>query len=242
MTILHRLIILLFLLMPGCASQTVLQKENSQAGQVAPITKPANAGYLLRFVETRPEAAERRIRMIITDQYLRIDEGRQAKDFVLFNRKNKTLAHVDNNKVSVSQFDSAAEKIKPNFPLNWFVASQTSHALMKTQEDGKAKAMHYRLYLNDKPCYNLVSIESHLTETLDTLREYNQLLANQRKQVYKAVEGQQCRDAIKIFSPDIRLQYGFPLREWGSDGYQRFLVDVKKDIIFPATMFQLPDS
>ena len=60
--------------------------------------------------------------------------------------------------------------------------------------------------------------------------------------LYVRIPGQECDEAINIFEPTKPLQYGFPFREWSSYGYQRFLVDYKKNIIFPEALFKLPDD
>ena len=219
----------------GCASQGAKHNNNSQKN-----TKPSNAGYLLLFSEKRPNETEHSVRMMITDDYLRIDEGPQSQDYELFDRHNKSITEVTGETESIHYVNPTDQHVRPTFPVRWVIESQTSQALMRTQQNNQASATHYLFYLNDEPCYNLVTIDNHLTETLDALREYNRVIANDLKSNYQMSENRHCSDAINIFDPNVRLQYGFPLREWGQYGYQRFLVDFQKDVIFPESLFKSP--
>lgn len=231
------LIILVSLLLFACVSN--IKKQAKPEGK---MIKPANAGYMLMFTEMRPHEPEASVRMLITDKFLRMDEGPKSEDFILFNRQEKIIFNVVKEDKSILVIKPVDKKVEPPYPLRWIIESQTSQALMRSQNNNDAAATHHLYYLNDEPCYNLVTVNNELVETLDAMREYNQVLANELKSNYLAMEGQQCNEAINIFDPDIRLQYGFPLREWSVYGYQRFLVDFKKDIIFPQTLFDLPED
>jgi len=236
--LLHRfLIILISVFLFACVSNVAKQAKSDKKE-----TKPANAGFLIMFSEMRPHEPEASVRMMITDQFLRIDEGPNSEDFILFDRRSKSIFNVVQEDKSILTIKPVEKDIEPPFPLRWIIESQTSQALMRSQNNNDATATHYLYYLNEEPCYNLVTINNQLVETLDAMREYNQVLGNELKSNYHHMEGQQCHEAINIFDPNIRLQYGFPLREWSVYGYQRFLVDFKKDIIFPASLFELPKN
>ena len=228
---------LLFTVLFLCACTFKSTKPNPSD---AKITKPANAGYMLMFTEMRPSEPEASVRMIITDEFLRMDEGPRSEDFILFNRQSKTIYNVVKDDQSILKIQPSEKILTAPFPLRWVIKSETSQALMRTQNSNEASATHYSYQLNDKPCYNMVTINNHLVETLDAMREYNRVLGNELKSNYREMEGQQCQEAILIFEPNIRYQYGFPLREWSVYGYQRFLVDFKKDVIFPESLFVLP--
>ena len=227
------LFIILFLL--ACTFKST--KPNPSANTVK---KPENAGYMLMFSEMRPFEPESSVRMIITDDFLRIDEGPKSVDFILFNRKTKSIFNVVKDDESIMLIKPTEKNVEPPFPLRWVIKSETSQALMRTQNSNEAAATHYSYRLNDKPCYNLVTINNHLVETLDAMREYNLVLANELKSNYREMQGQECPEAMSIFEPNLRYQYGFPLREWSVYGYQRFLVDFQKDVIFPKSLFVLP--
>jgi len=236
--IVHRFFIILISLLLFACSSIATKSVKQQEKEI----KPANAGYLIMFSEMRPHEPEASVRMVITDHFLRIDEGPNSEDFILFDRQKKSIFNVVKEDKSILTIKPGKTNVEPTFPLRWIIESQTSQALMRSQNNNDTAATHYLYYLNDEPCYNLVTINNQLVETLDAMREYNDVLANELKSNYHEMQGQQCHEAINIFDPNIRLQYGFPLREWSAYGYQRFLVDFKKDIIFPESMFELPKN
>jgi len=233
MTISHSFIIIFFLFLFGCTSQPLKQTD------ILTEKKPLHAGYLLLFAETHPQQKERNIRIIITDQFLRIDEGHQSEDYVLYDRNKQTITHINPEQETAVRAQNDVKNTKPTFPLHWRIQSQASHAIMRTQTNNNPASMHHLFYLNEEPCYNVVAIENYLIEAVSAMREYNQASANKQKETYAFSEGKQCQDAITVFDPGVRTQHGFPLREWSSFGYQRFLVDFKRDIIFPASLFVL---
>lgn len=236
-------IFLLFLISLLLSSVTSCVTSNGK--QNAPVNKeikPENAGYMLMFSEKRTFEPEGPVRMIITDKFLRIDEGSNNGDFILFNRQSKSIFNVVKEEKTILAIKPVTKTVEPPFPLRWVIESQTSQALMRSQQNNEAAATHFKYMLNDKPCFNLVTINNQLVETLDAMREYNQVLANELKSNYHHLAGQECQEAIDIFDPNIRFQYGFPLREWSAYGYQRFLVDFQKDVIFPESLFVLPKN
>ena len=74
------------------------------------------------------------------------------------------------------------------------------------------------------------------------LGEYYSVLANELMYSYKPSVETQCFDAINIIEPNKRFSRGFPYREWGSYGYQRFLKNYKQRVIFPEELFSIPKS
>lgn len=227
---------LFILFLTGCSTWSVNQSPSELKD-----SPPKNVGYLLMFTETLPGKEARDRRMIITDRYVRVDDGQQGGTFELFNRNTKALTKVSADGEAVL---TLAEKVGhgSSASLHWTIFSQESHVVMRSPDSEKNPAMHYRFYLDSEPCFNVVTIDQHLLGAAEAMREYNQVVADHLKKSYQMVENQQCRDALMVFSPNVRLQQGFPLREWSSYGYRRFLIDYKKDVIFPDTLFKLPAS
>ena len=208
---------------------------------VKPKKTPAYSGDLLQFNETR-DAQESTPRMIITDNWLRIDEGKDTDDFVLYDRREKLIYNIVMEEKSILIMDTTASDVKADFPLNWKVKSEKSNMLMRTDDTTAARSVHYNFSLNGKSCYDTVALDKGMDAPLTAIKEYRQALANQLKKYYKPAKGENCAEAIKILSPNIHLKQGFPVREWSNYGYQRFLVDYRQKIIFPERLFQLPEG
>ena len=202
--------------------------------------KPEFAGDMLTFSEVIGDQPETNVRMIITEGFMRMDEGPQAEDYLLFNRKTKTIYNIVAEEQSILIMQPGDVKLKSPYPILWNVESQTSNALMRTDNKNIASATHYRLKLNQKECYNMVTVDQGMDKALAVIREFRQVLANQLKTQYTPQKKQECYEAVNIFTPLNHLHQGFPIREWSAYGYQRFLINQRKMIIFPKRLFELP--
>jgi len=205
------------------------------------VDKLEFAGDILTFSETI-DGHESTVRMIITKAYLRMDDGPEAEDYLLFDRRKKTIYNIVADEKSIMEIAVEASNIVPPYPISWRTESQSSNALMRTDNERAAKATYYLLSLNQQACYHVVAIDQGMEEALAAIREYRQVLANQLKSRYIRQAGQECYEAVNIFTPLNHLQQGFPIREWSTYGYQRFLVNYRQKIIFPKRLFALPDG
>jgi len=229
-------LLFLFFCFTGCA----IKATNS----ISPtkLDKAEVPGALLLYSESDSSNSESSVRILVTKDILRIDAGPGHENFTLYDRIQKILfkVSVDDHSIQVNKMSDVA--LQPDFPLNWKTESQTSHAVMRDSVNGSADATHHQFILNQKACYDIVTINGAFEDVLSAVKEYYLALASVKKQSYVVSENQQCKDAIEIFSPLNHMQYGFPVREWSSYGFQRFLVDYRKHIIFPSTLFSLPDG
>ncbi|MDX1812424.1 MAG: hypothetical protein R3240_10780, partial [Gammaproteobacteria bacterium] len=83
-----------------------------------------NAGTILYFEETLPEEPKSQVRMIITDNYLRLDEGRDSEDFILFDRKKKQIFNVVKSDETVMVM--SPEPTVNSQPPEWQLSSEDS--------------------------------------------------------------------------------------------------------------------
>jgi len=227
--------IILFILFGLSTACTVSPEKNTKE-----LPNLEYAGDLLVFSEVMDQREEEMVRMLVTKNYLRIDSGPNAEDYILFDRNKKLIFNVIAEEKSIMQIDTEKFDRSPAYKIRWNVESQTSSALMRSDDNGAASATYYHLKLNDKSCYNIVTVDKGMEEPLAALKEYRESLSHQLKRYYRPDKGQECFEAVNIFTPLHHLHKGFPIREWSAYGYQRFLVDYKKKIIFPKSLFELP--
>ncbi len=206
------------------------------------LDKTEVSGALLLYSESDFSNNESSVRMLVTKDILRIDAGPGHENFTLYDRIQKILFKVSVNNHSIQVFKSTDVALSPDFPLNWKTESQTSHAVMRDSANGSAEATHHQFILNQKACYDIVTVNGVLEDVLSAVKEYYLALASIKKQSYVLSDNQQCKDAMEIFSPVNHLQFGFPIREWSSYGFQRFLVDYRQHTIFPVELFRLPEG
>ena len=231
----NQISILFSLLLSACASQ--VPQEAAKPAKV-----PKNAGSIIYFEETTSSDGTVPVRMLITRRFLRLDDGKDSDDYVLFDRMNKIIYNVVNDDQTVMVMNSVPPK---NFNVKmpkWKIQSQPSNALMRSDSKTTTGATYYKLSLSDKECYNVVTLNNILGDESKALQEYYVVLSNELKKSYHPSADSACFDAVNILDPKKRYSMGFPYREWSSYGYQRFLQNYQQRVIFPESLFDIPKN
>ena len=196
---------------------------------------------VLHYAEQEPGGEPFRTRMIVTARYLRIDEGVESKDFLLFDRRDKTL-------YSVNAADTRILAMSAK-PVNIASPIKLEHRVERDQEAfpavGGKKVTHYTLLTNRKPCYDLFAAEGMLPEVVQALREYREMLAGQQVAALSAMPKElqtPCDLANNIFAPARYLDYGLPVRLSETGVRTSELVDFQTDFNAVPGLFELPAS
>lgn len=221
---------------------TLVSCAGMETGDVE--TKPAKyTGTVFIFSETPPGGVASPVRMFINDYFIRIDEGESQDGYVLFDRKKQVIKSVVNETKTIFIIKKTKLDAKPPIKINYTVVKESSSALMKKR--GGMKAFHHKYSANGKACYNTVSVKSYMPEAVQALKEFREVLAGEHSKTITSIPGEEhdaCDLALNIFYAGKHLEAGFPVREWGEDGYQRFLGDVHQNITIPDELLSVPSD
>lgn len=226
----------LLVLLTACATAP------RQSAPADVVTTPSEKGFLVWLDERMSDNEQRRVRMIVTDRFLRMDDGQDDTDYVLFDRRERRIFSVVNGDQSIQIMGGAASPAKLPVAPSWTETAEPSHVLMRSDTPNALTAQHFTYSLNGAECYHVVTVEGLLPEVLAAWRDYKKILANELAQTFDpAIDGAEpCRAAAEILASDRLLQRGFPLREWSGYGYSRFVQDYRWDMKFDAKLFELP--
>ena len=205
----------------------------------------AERGSVLSFSERAgTEADAGTVRMLVSGQFLRIDEGPDSQDFVLYDRKQDKAWNVvaeDRSVLLIHAPQTTGAVIKPD----WQIETEASHALGLAGLPNGTRSSYVRLSLAGQTCLHQVTADLFPRE-LELWREYQLLLSRYSRQAAdgglsdQIVEADACRTAIKQLDPATPLSGGFPLREWNDAGYQRFLMDFRNGVVLDPVLFTIP--
>lgn len=210
------------------------------------VHSPGSAGAsVVYLIEHESDFEPTRTRMIVTAQFLRIDDGGDRGDFLLYNRGERTIYNV-----SVS--DSLILVIGPQAvgaaPLA--LDHQIERDGADTPDVGGKKVRHYRLLTNGETCYDLYAAEGLLPEVVTALREYRESLAGEHAEALSFTPAEMqtpCDLANNIYAPARHLAHGFPIRVDETNGRDRDrvrtteLVDYQRGFAADDALFRLPD-
>jgi len=222
------------------ASCATAPKQAVSPSAPAPV---ADKGFFLWLDEKLPDSESHRVRMMVNNRYLRMDDGQANSDYVLFDRAEGVIYSVVHGDHSIQVMGGSKNTLTP-LPAapRWDETAEPSHVLMRSDTPNAVTAQHYTYSLNGAECYHVVTVEGLLPEVLAAWRAYKKTLAGALAQTYDpAIDGADgCRSAAEILASQELIEHGFPLREWSTYGYSRFVQDYRWDVKLEPKLFELP--
>ena len=200
---------------------------------------------LLHFTEQDRGGAAYNTRMLVSRDYLRIDDGRPEEGadagYLLLDRKARTV-------YSVSPGDKTILVITP-LPIT---LTRPEHLVLSVQRDKDTlpqvdgrTVVHYHLLTGQTSCMDVYSAAGLLPHAVEALREYHEILAGEQAQTESHildVERSPCDLADFVFAPARYLDHGFPVREVNRSGHTRQLVDYKLGAVLENGWHALPQD
>lgn len=193
----------------------------------------------LSFTETEPGGEPYPVRMLVTDKYLRIEDGDGKGGFILFDRETRTAYSVNHEARTTlvlkvrpvemarpATFENKAERDTATFPA----------------VEGRS-VTHYRLMTNGEHCFDVYAADGLLPQAVKALREYHETLAGEQAAMQAHVPAafqSGCDLADYVFLPTRYLEYGFPVRQINRAGVLRQLADFKTGVPVPPKFLELP--
>lgn len=203
--------------------------------------KPAGE-LMLMFQEQEPGVDPYATRMLINDNYVRMDDGVDSSDYVLFDRQLQTIYSVSHGNRTILVVHSKPVEGEPPMALE-MDARKTDHP--DAPEVGGKQPVEYALTVNNKSCSRVMAVPDFLPDGVEALREFQRTLAGQHAENLPKTPKDMldpCFVAYHVFAPVRHLQYGFPIQQWDVDGNSRSLVDYKRGVKIDPELFTLPEN
>lgn len=214
----------------------------AKAMQEAAVQTVAVQGtIMLLYAVSEPGIEPYQSRIIVNDDFIRLDENKDDNNFVLVDRKDKIVYSVAEDNTSILVVKQRPVTIASPVVLNLSFDKNTDKAAPKI--DGHVVSL-YVFKVNDKACNEATIADSLLPRATKALSEYRIILAGQHASTLGSTPADlrnACDMASHIFHPARHLQYGLPVQEWDlQTGYRRSLVDFDDDWQAKPELFILP--
>ena len=223
---------------PGQAPIIIDKPETSQVNEEDNQVQVT----VLEFNEVEEGLDPYLTRMMVSDRYIRIDDGEQSDGYVLFDRFKKRIFSVVDETESILVVD-------PIYPLQGVPADLQIRSQLQDMNEvpliSGIKPAYYQFHANDTLCYHLVAADGFKPEVTKALQAYQAVLAAQQQETLNSTPKElqtPCFLANYIYAPLIYLSKGFPLEQWDMAGYHRSLSSVKDDVSVSQSLFKLPDD
>jgi hypothetical protein len=163
-------------------------------------------------------------RMLINKRYLRLDDGDDASDFVLFDRVKGEIHNFNHDDQSEVIIQRAA-------PVNLDVSipfSIQSNVLENAPRVGNMQAVENRYIAEGKLCKTSINFDGLLPDVARALVQYRYVLMQQNQKTISAIPDSvktPCYLANNYFHQSAELQMGFPVHVRDYQGREKRLLD-----------------
>lgn len=173
-------------------------------------------------------------RLLVTPNFMRIDYGNDADDFILLDRKSRKIFNVMRDRKEILELVPGKVELKK--PLVWQVRED-----IQPQSRGLRAA---KIYVNDVLCSEVEAAPGVLPDVVKALGEYRSALEATQARTYAATPSElqaECDLAQNVFETQRELRFGLPVKELYKSGRSRELIGQRAETLAPA-LFQLPSG
>lgn len=209
-------------------------------------TKPAKSeeklldGYLLSYLEREPGIDDYKVTMLISDRYIRVDDGGDKSGFIVYDDKEKiifSVSHTDRSVLVINQHKFSAADSPVKAEVEYIQLADAPSV------SGK-EIFNYRVHVEDEAentCLEVQLVENILPDARELLQNYQTVIAGQQVNLTdnKISEMQTgCYFLDQIYNTGAYYEKGLPIQEWHSNerskiltSYDRVHVETDKFII-----------
>jgi hypothetical protein len=194
------------------------------------------------FIEEEAGIEPYPVRMLLNDDFLRIDDGDAKDGFVLYDRKKKAIYSVTLEDQRALRIDHQAMDLQKPADIKLDIKQAEDSAV---PEIAGTQPIQYDYYVKGKPCLHVMSADGLLSDLQAALLEYRQVLAaEQAANMDKTPQGllSDCFLSNDVFHATARLQKGFPVAIWDEKGYRRVLQSYESIDLDADRLFVIPEG
>jgi hypothetical protein len=200
---------------------------------------PGGNATIVYFDEQEGSNEPYRTRMIVTPRYIRFDDDNDEGDFILYDRKSRTIYSTN----SMDQRTLVIRWKDPELSLPATLKNRSEKLDEEVPTVGGYPVKHYRIYTNDNLCYDLYAAKGLLPDAVKAMAEFQRTLSVEHAAFMKASPAQGtpgCDQVNNVYEPARYLEHGFPILARDYLGRLRQLADYKTGQALSGDLFVLP--
>lgn len=208
----------------------------------APLSAENVNSAMLLYQAQEPGVGTYSSRILVTERFVRMDDGVDDGDYLIFDRRSRLISSVTHDDQTI--FEIPPRDITQVPPMK--LERRSEKVVPKDAPAVGGKQPHqYKLYVNSKLCYSVVTVTGLMEDTVAALGDFRQVLAGEHAKVLPHLPAdvqEPCDLSLNTFHPDWQLQFGLPIQEWDESGNGQLLMDFKKDFVVDESLFHLPQG
>ena len=206
----------------------------------APVLAEKQKMLALYYDEVEMGAGSQNMRYLINNQFLRIDNGDDKADFVLFDVNKKIIYSVNHNDQTILKIENNKWS-QPEFGFKVTTHQSAMNAAPKIQDK---TVYSYNVNAGDKSCTEVFLIKDTFTDEMKIMYEYQQVLSGQQVATLNNTPKDMhtpCFLVDQVYHAGDYFKLGLPVKISYSRDYIKFLSSFK-NISADAVLFELPKS
>lgn len=195
---------------------------------------------VLFYDEVEQDAGSQTMRYIVNKQYLRIDNGDDNADFILFNVKAKTIYSINHEDRTILKIENHPWQ-QPEFN---FKVITSEKAMLGAPMIANKQVYSYQVFADKTACTRVSLVKELYAEDMEILYQYQQVLSGQQVATLKNTPEElhtSCFLIDQIYHSGNYYKVGLPVHISFSRGYEKFLKDFKESK-FDKKLFMKPEA
>ena len=219
-----------FLILLGLTSSVVIPLQAAEVGVTQVLFEERESGidpYVTR--------------MLLNKRYLRIDEGVDEGDFVLFDRVLGRIHNINHEERTEVVIERKPPVVADLPDVEFSTEREVQNAVPTI---GGIVAVEHRFFSEGALCQRSINFDGLLPQFVDALRLYREVLVAQSLASLDSVPEEfktPCYLALNVTHANAFLEPGFPAMMADEQGRMRLLLEFNK-LELSADLFKLPDG
>jgi hypothetical protein len=182
------------------------------------------------------------VRLLTSPDYVRIDDGYDESDYVLFDRRTHTVFSVSHDEHSILEIRNhpVSGPLPPDLSLTEIpIVDKEAPTIAGKQPQ------QFEYLANGNTCYQSISVSGLLDEAVAGMAEYAVALGERQLNNMQSVPETMrtpCFLSRYVYAPGRHYTHGLPVQVWDDSGYNRSLTDFRTGETVRAALFSIPDN
>lgn len=188
----------------------------------------------LDYLDQDPGTPAYPTRILVDKNFMRMDSGKDAGDFILLDRRTGTVYNVIRSEASIYRYHPHPLTLAR--PAPWKVLEQVKQLPGNTRK--------FTLGVNGKTCMEITATDKLLPDVVSALASYRQTLTSVEVLTWQRTPPEmrdECDLLQHVFEIRRTLQYGLPIEEEYANGRSRRYVSHDTRAL-QAALFRLPPN
>lgn len=192
------------------------------------------------FIEQESGVEPYPVRMLLSDDFLRIDDGDAKEGFVLYDRNKKSIYSVTLEDKRALRIDNQVLDLKKPDDIELEVRQLDD---VEVPTIAGVQPVQYDYFVKGNPCLHVMAADGLLPDLQAVLVEYRQVLAAEQAANMDKTPQEMLSDCFlsnDVFHATDRLNKGFPVAIWDEKGYRRVLQSYESIDLDAEDLFEIP--